>query len=96
MENNLTPEQVVEKLNAMFAEKMEGAATKSDVSDLKTEVEGLKGFTEKSNKVEKAIARFEGRLESMGEKALNNAPKKLQTLAGAFAEKHADILDSVQ
>jgi HK97 family phage major capsid protein len=95
MENNLTPEQVVEKLNAMFVEKMEGAATKSDVSDLKNEVEGLKGLTEKSNEIEKAIARFEGRLESMGEKALNSAPKKLQTLAGAFAEKHADIIDSV-
>jgi HK97 family phage major capsid protein len=95
MENNLTPEQVVEKLNNMFIEKMEGTATKSDVSDLKNEVDALKGLTEKSNEIEKAIARFEGRLESMGEKALNSAPKKLQTLAGAFAEKHADIIDSV-
>jgi len=96
MENTLTPEQVVEKLNTMFTEKMEGTATKSDVNDLKNEVESLKGLNEKSAEIEKAIARFEGRLESMGEKAVNNAPKKLQTLAGAFAEKHSDILDSVQ
>lgn len=96
MENNLTPEQVVEKLNNMFIEKMEGTATKSDVSDLKNEVDALKGLTEKSNEIEKAIARFEGRLESMGEKALNSAPKKLQTLAGAFAENHSVILESVQ
>lgn len=94
MENNLTPEQVVEKLNNMFAEKMEGAATKSDVADLKNEVEGLKSLTEKSAEIEKAIARFEGRLESMSEKASKNAPKR-QTLAGAFGEKHAEILDVV-
>jgi HK97 family phage major capsid protein len=96
MENTLTPEQVVEKLNTMFTEKMEGTATKSDVNDLKNEVESLKGLNEKSAEIEKAIARFEGRLESMGEKAVNNAPKRLQTLAGAFAEKHSDILDAVQ
>ena len=95
MENTLTPEQVVEKLNTMFTEKMEGTATKSDVNDLKNEVESLKGLNEKSAEIEKAIARFEGRLESMGEKAVNNAPKRLQTLAGAFAEKHSDILDAV-
>jgi len=94
MENNLTPEQVVEKLNNMFAEKMEGTATKSDVSDLKNEVESLKGLNEKSAEIEKAIARFEGRLESMSEKASKTAPKR-QTLAGAFGEKHADILDVV-
>lgn len=94
MENNLTPEQVVEKLNNMFAEKMEGAATKSDVADLKNEVESLKGLTEKSAEIEKAIARFEGRLESMSEKASKNAPKR-QTLAGAFGEKHAEIVDVV-
>jgi HK97 family phage major capsid protein len=94
MENNLTPEQVVEKLNNMFAEKMEGAATKTDVADLKNEVEGLKGLTEKSAEIEKAIARFEGRLESMSEKASKNAPKR-QTLAGAFGEKHAEIVDVV-
>jgi HK97 family phage major capsid protein len=94
MENSLTPEQVVEKLNTMFSEKMEGTATKSDVADLKNEVEGLKGLTEKSNEIEKAIARFEGRIEAMAEKASNNTPKK-QTLAGAFGEKHAEIMDVV-
>jgi HK97 family phage major capsid protein len=96
MENNLTPEQVVEKLNSMFNEKMEGTATKSDVSDLKSEVEALKGLNEKSAEVEKAIARMEGRLEAMSEKASKNTGSKKQTLAGAFAEKHSDILESVQ
>ena len=96
MENNLTPEQVVEKLNTMFNEKMEGTATKSDVSDLKTEVDALKGLNEKSAEVEKAIARMEGRLEAMGEKAAKNVGSKLQTLAGAFAENHNGILESVQ
>lgn len=94
MGENLTPEQVVEKLNTMFAEKMESAATKSDVSDLKNEVEALKGLNEKSAEIEKAIARFEGRIEAMAEKASKNAPKR-QSLAGAFGEKHAEILDVI-
>jgi HK97 family phage major capsid protein len=96
MENNLTPEQVVEKLNSMFNEKMEGTATKSDVSDLKNEVDALKGLNEKSAEVEKAIARMEGRLEAMSEKAAKNTGAKRQTLSGAFAEKHSDIIESVQ
>lgn len=95
MENSLTPEQVVEKLNTMFTEKMEGTATKSDVSDLKNEVEGLKGLSEKSAEIEKAIARFEGRLEAMAEKASSNSPMKKETLAGAFGKKHAEIVDVV-
>lgn len=95
MVENLTPEQVVEKLNTMFNEKMEGTATKSDVSDLKSEVESLKGLNEKSAEIEKAIARFEGRLEAMAEKASNIKSNKPQTLAGAFGEKHAEILDIV-
>lgn len=97
MENNLTPEQVVEKLNNMFNEKMEGTATKSDVADLKNEVESLKGLNEKSAEVEKAIARMEGRLEAMSEKAAKNTPSKgmAASLASAFAEKHGEIVDVV-
>ena len=97
MENNLTPEQVVEKLNNMFVEKMEGTATKSDVADLKTEVENLKGLSEKSAEIEKSIARFEGRLESMSEKAAKKAPAKglSASLCAVFAEKHDSIKESI-
>jgi HK97 family phage major capsid protein len=39
---------------------------------------------------------MEGRLEAMVEKAAKNVGSKLQTLAGAFAENHNGILESVQ
>ena len=75
MENpNLTPEQVVEKINGMFAEKMASVPTKDDVTALTEQVTELKSLEAKSQEIEKAIARFEGKLEAMSEKAV--APKK--------------------
>ncbi len=70
MTENLTPEQVVEKINTMFAEKTASLPTTDDVNALKSEIESLKGFKEKSADMELALAKFEGRLEAMSEKAV--------------------------
>ena len=72
MENNLTPEQVVEKINGLISEKMASVPTTDDVNNLKNEVEGLKSLSEKSLDIEKAIAKMEGKLEAITEKAVNN------------------------
>ena len=73
MENlNLTPEQVVEKINGLISEKMASVPTTDDVNNLKNEVEGLKSLSEKSLDIEKAIAKMEGKMEAMSEKAINN------------------------
>lgn len=82
MENtNLTPEQVVENISNMFEEKSAKFSTKEDldahVSELNSQIEGLKGLEEKNAEIEKAIARFEGRLESFNEKAEVVPTKKL-------------------
>lgn len=69
---NLNPEQVVERINTMISEKMAGIPTISDLNDVKSQVESLNGLTEKSVDIEKAIARIEGRMESMAEKSVNN------------------------
>jgi HK97 family phage major capsid protein len=76
---NLNPEQVVEKINTMISEKMAGVPTISDLNDVKSQVESLNGLTEKSVDIEKAIARIEGRMESMAEKSLNGG--RVQTIA---------------
>ena len=66
MENtNLTPEEVVEKLNSTFAEKMSNVPTNADVDALKSDLESLKNLEEKSQELEKSIAKFEGKLEAM-------------------------------
>lgn len=95
---NLTPEQVVEKINGLVSEKLSGTATKSDLDDLKTQLDGFKSLEVKSDELVKAIAKMEGKLEAMNEKALpKTAPKNLgQALSMAFAEKHADIQNSIK
>ena len=95
---NLTPEQVVEKINGLVSEKLSGAATKSELDDLKNQLDGFKSLELKSDEMIKAIAKMEGKLEAINEKALpKSAPKNLaQALTLAFAEKHADIQNSIK
>lgn len=97
---NLTPEQAIEKINAKFDEKLTGVATKSDVEALKSDVETLKAMEQKSVDIEKAIAKMEGRLEAMAEKAVtptNKAPKTLsEALVKAFTENVEKINEGVE
>jgi HK97 family phage major capsid protein len=94
---NLTPEQVVEKINGLVSEKLSGAATKSELDDLKNQLDGFKSLELKSDELVKAIAKMEGKLEAINEKAITKiTPKNLaQSLSMAFAEKHADIQNSI-
>jgi len=94
---NLTPEQVVEKINGLVAEKMSTAATKSEMDELKSQLEGFKSLEIKSDEMIKAIAKMEGKLEAINEEAVTKTtPKNIaQALSMAFAEKHADIQNSI-
>jgi len=74
---NLTPEQVVDKLNNLIQEKMTSMVTSEEVTALKSDVDGLKGLETKSADIEKAIAKMEGKLEAMSEKAFKNVAKTL-------------------
>lgn len=74
---NLTPEQVVEKLNNLIQEKMTSMVTSDEVTALKSDVDGLKSLETKSADIEKAIAKMEGKLEAMSEKAFKNVAKPL-------------------
>jgi hypothetical protein len=67
---NLTPEQVIEKLDGMFTEKMTNIPTNEDVESLRAELESLKSLEAKNQDIEKSIAKFEGRIEAMSEKAV--------------------------
>jgi HK97 family phage major capsid protein len=74
---NLTPEQVVEKLNNLIQEKMTSMVTSEEVTALKSDVDGLKSLETKSSEIEKAIAKMEGKLEAMSEKAFKNVAKPI-------------------
>jgi HK97 family phage major capsid protein len=96
---NLTPEQVVEKIGSMFEEKSATFSTKeeldSHVSELNSQIEGLKGLEEKNADIEKAIARFEGRLESFNEKAQVMPTRKLG-MAGTIMKTISDNIDKIK
>ncbi len=96
MENsNLTPQQVVEKLNGMFNEKMASVPTKDDVANLTDEVNTLKGIAEKNAEIEKAIAKFEGRLEAMSEKAVTPKVAK-KSVRKAIADTFEENFDGIK
>jgi len=95
---NLTPEQVVEKINEKFNEKLASMPTKADVDGLKADVETLKSLTEKSAEIEKAIAKFEGKIEGMSEKGFRTekAPKSVgEAMTKAYKENVEKINELV-
>ncbi len=96
MENtNLTPEQVIEKLDGMFTEKMTNVPTNEDVKALKDELEALKGLEAKNQDIEKSIAKFEGRIEAMSEKAVE--PKlEILSVGQAITKAYADNIDEIK
>ena len=101
MENQLTPEQVVEKINGLFSEKMATVPTKDEVAQLKSELDNFKAIEVKNSEMEKAIAKMEGRIEAMSEKAVD-APKAkgAKTLKEALVKTYSDnvkaITDSIE
>ena len=96
MENNLTPEQVVEKINGLFTEKMATVPTKDEVAQLKSELDNFKSIEVKNSEMEKAIAKMEGRLEAMAEKAVD-APKKqgAKTIKEALVKTYTDNVKAI-
>jgi HK97 family phage major capsid protein len=92
---NLTPEQVIEKLDGMFTEKMTNVPTNDDVKALKEELESLKGLEAKNQDIEKSIAKFEGRIEAMSEKAVEPKLEKL-SLGKAIAKTYTDNIERIK
>lgn len=96
MENtNLTTEEVISKLDGLFTEKMQNVPTQEDVAGLKSELDSLKGLEEKSQEIEKAIAKFEGRIEAMSEKAITPEVKKL-SLSESLIKSYADNIEAIK
>jgi HK97 family phage major capsid protein len=96
MENQLTPEQVVEKINGLFSEKMATVPTKDEVAQLKSELDSFKAIEVKNSEMEKAIAKMEGRIEAMSEKAVD-APKAqgAKTLKDALVKTYTDNVKQI-
>ena len=95
MSENLTPEQVVEKINTKFNETLATMPTKADLDGLKSDVDALKGLEAKSQEIEKAIARFEGKMEAISEKGFKTerAPR---SLGEAISQAYVSNIDKIK
>ena len=93
---NLTPEQVVEKINGLLNEKMAAVPTKDEVAQLKSDLDSFKALEVKNAEMEKAIAKMEGRVEAMSEKAVD-APKAKapKTLGEAIVKTYTENIDKI-
>jgi HK97 family phage major capsid protein len=97
MENpNLTPDQVVEKINTMFGDAIEKAATKEDLTKLSSEVAELKSLEIKSSEIEKAVAKMEGALEAMKESAKFQKEVKLGSVGEQVVKGYSSKLDVIK
>jgi HK97 family phage major capsid protein len=97
MENpNVTPEQVVEKINTMFGEAMQKAATKEDLTKLSSEVAELKSLEIKSSEIEKAVAKMEGALEAMKESAKFQKEEKVGSVGEQVVKGYSSKLDVIK
>jgi len=92
---NLTPEQVVEKINTKFNETLATMPTKADLDGLKNDVDALKGLEAKSQEIEKAIARFEGKMEAMAEKGLKTE-RQPRSMAEAISQAYVANIDKIK
>ncbi len=92
---NLKTEEVIQKLDNLFNEKMQNVPTQEDVAGLKSELDSLKSLEEKSQEIEKSIAKFEGRLEAMSEKAVTPKVKTMSLSEGLF-KTYADNIETIK
>jgi HK97 family phage major capsid protein len=92
---NLTPEQVVEKINEKFNKALENMPTKGDLDSLKSDVETLKTLEAKSQEIEKAIARFEGKMEAMAEKGFKSE-KAPRSMGEAISKAYVDNIEKIK
>ena len=74
---------------------MQNVPTQEDVAGLKSELDSLKGLEEKSQEIEKAIAKFEGRIEAMSEKAITPVVKNL-SLSQSLMHTYSDNIDKIK
>ena len=100
MENtNLTPDEVIEKIGKSWEEKSATFSTKEELesatNEMKSQIESLKGLEEKSADIEKAIARFEGRLESFNEKA-QVVPVAKKGLGARIFDAYKNNVEAIQ
>lgn len=91
----MTPEQVIEKVNTIIAEKTINSATKSEVEGLKAELTKLVNEKSDNTEVKSAIAKLEGMMEGLKEE--KTAPTfTIKSMGEAIANSYAENVEKVK
>jgi HK97 family phage major capsid protein len=91
----MTANEVVDKINGLIQEKMASTPTIDDVNHIKSEIETLKSFGEKSHEIEKSIAKLEGKFESLSERAIEKGVEP-RTIGEKAIKGIKDQIDSIK
>jgi HK97 family phage major capsid protein len=97
MAENLTPEEVVEKINNSINEKMQNTASKEEINGLKSDIDSLKQTIESqedSTEIKTAIAGLEAKMEGLKEARKENAPK--MSIREAIMKAYADNIEAIK
>lgn len=92
---NLTPEQVIEKITEKVNDAVKGFASTEDLSGLKTELSELKTTMPKDEtpEMKSAIAKLEGQVEALKERP--TTPAKSLSLGGKIMEAFKSAKDQI-
>jgi type I site-specific restriction endonuclease len=90
----MTPEQVVEKINSIIAEKTANSVSKEDLDAFKTQLTSLEGKSD-TTEIKSAIAKLEGVMEGMKEeKRTSNVT--LKSIGQAIADAYEGSIDKIK
>jgi HK97 family phage major capsid protein len=89
----MTPEQVIEKVNSIISEKTANAVTKDELTALKSELSALTEKTDNSD-LKKAIADVEAKIEGLKESKSN--PTTIKSLGQAITTAYEKSIDRIK
>ena len=90
----MTPEQVIEKVNSIVAEKTANSVSKTDLEALKNQLTDLEGKSD-NTEVKSAIAKLEGLVEGMKEEKTSKNVT-LKSIGQAIADAYSDSIDKIK
>ncbi len=95
-DENLTPEEAVNRIETAISEKTKGFVTSDDITDLKADLKAVKELAEKDNTAElkTSIANLEGQITSL--KETSKTTVKSTNLGEAITESYKNNIDKIK
>lgn len=89
----MTPEQVVEKINSLVAEKTANSVSKEELEALKSQLTSLESKSD-NTEVKSAIAKLEGMMEGLKE-AKTSEPTTFKSIGQAIGDAYANAIEKI-